>query len=268
MIVVKIGGSEGINLGAVCQDVAELLAAGQRLVLVHGGSYQTNQLAEHLGYPSRFVTSPSGYSSRLTDRATLEIFEMAYCGLVNKSFVEQLQVQGVNAVGLSGLDGRLWQGPRKSMIRVVENGRQRIIRDNYTGRVDQVNVNLLCTLLEQGFLPVICPPALSYENEAINVDGDRAAAATAAALGAEQLLILSNVPGLLTNFPDESSLLPRICAGELEQVSQTFAEGRMRIKLLGAQEALNGGVGRVVLGDARVERPVSRALAGAGTVIA
>ena len=144
----------------------------------------------------------------------------------------------------------------------------RIIRDNYTGRVEQVNVNLLYTLLEQGFLPVICPPALSYENEAINVDGDRAAAATAVALGAEQLLILSNVPGLLTDFPDESSLLPRICADELEEASQTFAEGRMRIKMLGAQEALDGGVGRVVLGDARLERPVSRALAGEGTVIA
>lgn len=267
MIVVKIGGSQGINLEAVCEDVAELLATGQQLILVHGGSYQTNRLADKLGHPSRFVTSPSGYTSRLTDRATLEIFEMAYCGQVNKAIVENLQRLGVDALGLSGLDGRLWQGPRKAMIRVVENGRQRIIRDNLTGRVEQVNTNLLRTLLDQGFLPVISPPAISYENEAINVDGDRAAAATAVAMAAEQLLILSNVPGILTDFPDESSLLPRLRADKIEQVSQTYAQGRMRIKLLGAREALAGGVPRVVLGDARLERPVSLALNDQGTVI-
>jgi acetylglutamate/LysW-gamma-L-alpha-aminoadipate kinase len=175
MIVIKVGGSAGIDYDAVCADIAELVEAGQRLVLVHGGSNLTNQVATALGHPPQFVTSPSGYTSRFTDRAALEIFEMVYCGQVNKNFVERLQRRGVNAIGLSGIDGRLWQGPRKKAIRVVENGRKRIMRNNHTGRVDKVNIKLLNDLLDAGLLPVLTPPAISYDGEAMNVDGDRAA---------------------------------------------------------------------------------------------
>lgn len=267
MIVIKVGGSEGIDYDAVCADVAALVRSGQRLVLVHGGSHLTNEVATALGHPPQFVTSPSGYSSRLTDRRTLEIFEMVYCGQMNKGLVERLQKLGVNAVGLSGIDGRLWQGSRKSVIQVVENGRRRVIRDNYTGKVEQVNAMLLHNLLDAGFVPVLTPPAISYEGEAINVDGDRAAAITAVSLAATDLLILSNVPGVLQNFPDESSLIGQIARSDIDHIAQTYAQGRMRIKLLGAQEALDGGVQRVVLGDARGERPILRAIAGTGTVI-
>jgi len=107
MIVVKVGGSEGIDLRSVCQDVASLVREGRRLILVHGGSHRTNVVAEQLGHPPRFVTSVSGYTSRRTDRQTLKIFEMVYCGEINKGIVEMLQAEGVNAIGLSGLDGRL-----------------------------------------------------------------------------------------------------------------------------------------------------------------
>lgn len=267
LIVVKVGGGEGINLDAVCDDVARLVAAGQRLVLVHGGSHLTNQVATALGHPPQFVTSPSGYTSRLTDRDTMEIFKMVYCGQINKDIVEGLQSRGINALGLSGMDGRLWQGPRKKAIRTVENGRQRLVRNTFTGRVERINVELLRGLLEAGYLPVLTPPAISYDGEAINVDGDRAAAITAMHLNAAQLLILSDVPGVLTDFPDESSLLPSIDPAGIDDVARTYAQGRMRIKLLGAQEALAGGVRRVVLGDARGPQPVTRALAGEGTVI-
>jgi acetylglutamate/LysW-gamma-L-alpha-aminoadipate kinase len=267
MIVIKIGGAEGIDHEAVADDVAALAARGESLVVVHGGSALTNRLSEQLGHPPQFVTSPSGYTSRRTDRRTLEIFEMACCGPVNKGLVEGLQRRGVNALGLSGLDGRLWQGPRKDAIRIIDGrGRQRVLRDDYTGRVEQVNADLLRMLLESGYLPVLGPPALSYEGEAINVDGDRAAAATAVALGAESLVILSNVPGLLEAYPDESSLIAHIPAGQIETFVDV-AEDRMKKKMLGAQEALEGGVGRVIFGDGRVEEPVQRALAGAGTTI-
>ncbi|MFN2167194.1 MAG: [LysW]-aminoadipate kinase, partial [Anaerolineae bacterium] len=143
MIVVKVGGSEGINYQAVCADIASLVEQGRRLVLVHGGSHQTNEIAAALGHPPQFVTSPSGYTSRLTDQRTLEIFKMVYCGLVDEELVERLQRRGINAFGLSGLDGRLWQGPRKKAIKVVEDGRQRIVRDSYTGRVEAVNTTLI-----------------------------------------------------------------------------------------------------------------------------
>src|SRR5690606_34372869 len=160
-------------------DAAWLAKQGRPFVLVHGGSHQTNSVATALGHPPQFITSPSGYTSRLTDRATLEIFEMVSCGAVNKGLVERLQARGVKAIGLSGLDGRLWQGTQKKSIRIVENGRQRLLHGNLTGRVKRVNTDLLQTLLAAGYLPILTPPALSDEGVAINVDGDRAAAATA-----------------------------------------------------------------------------------------
>jgi acetylglutamate/LysW-gamma-L-alpha-aminoadipate kinase len=266
MIVLKVGGSEGINYDFIADDIAELLKSGQSLIVVHGGSALTNKVAEQLGHPPQFVTSVSGFTSRRTDRRTLEIFEMVYCGQVNKSMVEKLQRRGVNAVGLSGLDGRIWEGSRKGAIKIIQNGRKRVIRDDYTGKVEKVNTALLQTLIDAGTLPVLTPPAISYEGEAINVDGDRAAAATAAAFKAEALIILSNVPGLLEKFPDEASLIRHIPTAKLDQF-MSVAEDRMKKKIMGAQEALAQGIGQVVFADGRVERPVRRALAGEGTVI-
>ena len=266
MIVVKVGGSEGIRLPEVCRDVASVVKEGQRLVLVHGGSHRTNVVAKQLGHPPRFVTSVSGYTSRRTDRETLRVFEMVYCGEINKGIVEMLQAEGVNAIGLSGLDGRLLEGRRKAAIKIVENGRRRVLRDDYTATVQKVNVALLGLLLDNGYLPVVTPPAISTENEAINVDGDRAAAMIASALRAEQLIILSNVPGLLRDFPDESTLITHIDPARAQEFME-HAHGRMRIKVLGAIEAIQQGVGRVVFGDGRIQSPLRAALEGQGTVV-
>jgi acetylglutamate/LysW-gamma-L-alpha-aminoadipate kinase len=266
MLVIKIGGGTDIDLDHVVEDLASLAKGGKQFVVVHGGAGTLNQVAEQLGHPPEFVVSPSGYTSRRTDRQTLEIFEMVYCGKVNKGLVERLQQRGVNAVGLSGLDGRIWEGPRKAAIRIVEDGRQRVLRDDYTGKVERVNVELLRALLDADQLPVLCPPAASYDGEAINVDGDRAAAKTAAALGAEVLLILSNVPGLLAEFPNEDTLITHILASQIDDFT-AVAEDRMKKKILGASEALAAGVQRVILGDGRIDHPVERALAGQGTVI-
>ena len=266
MLVLKIGGSTGLDYELIADDIAALLAQGEEMVVIHGGSALTNEVATALGHPPKFVTSVSGFTSRRTDRRTLEIFEMVYCGQMNKSIVEMLQRRGVNAVGLSGIDGRLWEGKRKGVIKVVENGRRRVIRDDYTGRVEKVNAPLLRGLLDGGYLPVICPPAISYDGEAINVDGDRGAAATAIALQADTLLILSNVPGLLENFPDEASLIRHIPAEKLDAF-MTVAQDRMKKKVMGAQEALAGGLKRIIFADGRVEQPVQKGLAGEGTVI-
>lgn len=267
VIVVKVGGGEGVDLDTVCADVAALVAEGQPVVLVHGGSHLTNVLSEKLGVPPRFVTSVSGHTSRYTDQATLDVFTMAYAGQVNKRIVERLQKLGCNALGLSGADGRLWTGPRKDAIKIIDDeGRRRMLRDDHTGRVDHVNADLLKTLLTAGYTPVLTPPALSDQGELINVDGDRAAAATAAALGADTLVILSNVPGLLKTFPDPTSLVERIPKAQVEDF-MVYAQGRFKKKVLGAAEALDQGVNRIVLADSRVEQPIRRALAGQGTVI-
>jgi [amino group carrier protein]-L-2-aminoadipate 6-kinase len=264
--VVKLGGTEGVDFSAICKDAAALLAGGQRLVLVHGGSSEANQLGEAVGYPPRFITSPSGYSSRYTDRRTLEIFAMAVNGKVNTLLVEQLQMLGVNALGLSGLDGRLMAATRKDTIQSVENGKRKIIRDDYTGKIETINAGLLTTLLEGGYLPVIAPMAVSAVGEALNVDADRAAAMVAAALKAETLVLLTAVPGLMRSFPDESTLIPSLSQQKLEE-ALTFAEGRMKKKVLGAQEALQGGVGRIIIADGRIENPITNALSGKGTII-
>ena len=267
MIVVKAGGSAGLDMEAIYADAASLVKSGEQIVLVHGGSHETNIISEKLGYPPRFVTSVSGHVSRYTDRETLEIFSMVVAGRVNKRLVECLQKQGINAVGLSGLDGRLLEAQRKASLRVVEDGKTVVLRGDYSGKIERVNASLLRMLLESGYVPVVAPLAISYEGDALNVDGDRAAAAIASALGADVLVILSNVPGLLRDFPDESSLVSHIPLDRADFYMERFAQGRMKKKVLGAVEALKQGVGRVIITDGRVEQPISRAMAGRGTVI-
>jgi len=265
-IVIKLGGTEGVDFSAICQDAVKVVHQNQRLILVHGGSAEANALGEAVGYPPRFVTSPSGFTSRYTDRKTLEIFSMAVNGKINTFLVEQLQMLGVNALGLSGLDGRVMIAKRKAAIRIIENGKRKMLRDDYTGKIRQVNIDLLTMLLQAGYTPVIAPLAVSEDGEALNVDADRAAAMIAAALNAEILILLTAVPGLMRNFPDDSSLIQSLSRTELDSALD-FAQGRMKKKILGAGEALQGGVGQVIIADGRVENAISKALEGNGTVI-
>jgi acetylglutamate/LysW-gamma-L-alpha-aminoadipate kinase len=266
VIVVKLGGTEGVDFSAICNDAVELQKQDCKLVFVHGGSAEANALGESLGMPPRMITSPSGYTSRYTDRKTLEIFLMAVNGKVNSLLTEQLQMLGVNAFGLCGLDGKLIQATRKDSIQSIENGKRKIIRDDYTGKIETVNSGLLLMLLQAGYLPVIAPVAVSEKGEALNVDADRAAAMVASALKAETLLLLTAVPGLMKNFPDESTLIRQLPQSQLSVASEA-AQGRMKKKILGAEEALKGGVRRVVISDGRIQNPISHALEGNGTVI-
>ena len=266
IIVVKLGGTEGVDFSAICADAVEILKQGQKLVLVHGGSAEANALGEAVGIPPKFITSPSGYTSRYTDRKTLEIFLMAVNGKVNTLLVEQFQRLGVNAFGLSGLDGRLMQAERKDSIQSIENGKRKIIRDDYTGKIEHVNSALLYMLLEAGCLPVIAPVAASMQGEALNVDADRAAAMVAAALKAETLILLTAVPGLMKNFPDESTLIKQLPQSQLPAALEA-AQGRMKKKVLGAEEALKLGVGKVIIADGRIQAPITNAMNGNGTVI-
>jgi acetylglutamate/LysW-gamma-L-alpha-aminoadipate kinase len=264
--VIKLGGTQGVDFSAICKDAAELLKQGKSLVFVHGGSAEANTLGEALGLPPKMITSPSGFTSRYTDRQTLEVFLMAVNGKVNSLLTEQLQRLGVNAFGLCGMDGRLIQATRKETVQSVENGKRKIIRDDYTGKIDRINDKLLNMLINAGYLPVIAPVAIGNQGEALNVDADRAAAMVATALMADTLIFLTAVPGLMKYFPDEATLIHKLPRGQL---AKTFdiAQGRMKKKMLGAEEALNGGVKRVVIGDGRIQNPISHSLAGNGTVI-
>lgn len=265
-IVVKLGGTEGVDFSAICEDIVELIHIGHNIILVHGGSAEANALGEALGIPPRFVTSPSGYTSRYTNRETLEIFSMAVNGKINTLLVEQLHMMGINAFGLSGLDGRVIQAKRKSTIRIIENSKRKILRDDYTGKIEKVNTDVLAFLMENRHLPVIAPIAVSENGEALNVDADRAAAMVAAALRADTLLLLTAVPGLLKDFPDENSLIKTLSRNQLDSAFE-YAQGRMKKKILGSKEAIQGGVKQVIIADGRIEKPISNALAGNATYI-
>ena len=263
--VVKIGGADGNPLEPLCADLARAQAAGRRVVLVHGGSGETARLAAALGVEQEELVSPSGHVSRRTDRATLEVFAQA-TALVNRRLVELLGGLGVHATGISGLDGRTVQAKRKEAVRAVRDGRTLVVRDQWTGRPTGSDPMVLRVLLAAGTLPVVAPLGAGEQGEMLNVDGDRAAACIAAARAASRLTILSNVPGLLRTFPDEGSLVTRLGVNELDGFPPVSL-GRMAKKLMAAREALDGGVGEVVIGDARRAQPLADAWSGRGTVI-
>lgn len=263
MLVCKVGGANGNDVDNVLID----LAPRREYVLVHGGSNEVDQLAEALGRPPKYLTSPSGVVSRYTDAATMEVFLMALAGKMNTQIVARLQSLGARAIGLSGADGGLLRGRRKEAVRAVDGGRVLLVKDDHSGTIDEVNAELLNVLLASHYVPVVCPPAVTAMGELINADADRVAAKVAVALQAEQLLLFTNVPGLLREPGDPSSLIPRVPRDDLDRV-MNFAYGRMKKKLVAAKEALEGGVPRVVIATSRAEDPVERALSGLGTVIA
>ena len=265
MLLIKAGGGKSIHWDGLSGDIAELLPV-EKIILVHGASVQRDELSARLSIPVKKVVSPSGVESVYTDNEALEVFLMAYAGLVNKQVVARFQRHGINAVGLCGVDGRLWQARAKKEMLVQEGGKTKLIRDNLTGRVENVNTELLRLLLDHNYLPVVCAPAISEENEIVNTDNDTAAAVMAAQLGIKKMVYLFEAPGLLRDLNDQDSLIPHIGRFEIESFL-VFARGRMTKKILGVKKALEAGVETVYFGDGRVEHPVKNALAGKGTVI-
>lgn len=261
-IVVKVGGAAGNSVSGVLADLADR----RDWVLVHGGSEEVDRLGAALGRPAEYFTSPSGVVSRRSDAAHLEVVVLALAGQVQTRIVAELGRLGVRAVGLSGVDDRLLGATRREGARAVVNGRTVRLTDDLSGAVTSVRAGLLRMLLDAGISPVVGPPAVTGAGEVVNVDADRAAARVAAALGAEALLLLTNVPGLLRDVRDPSSRIPRVTRSGLEE-ALSFAQGRMRKKLVAAREALDGGVPRVVIAPSSGPSPVERALSGQGTVI-
>jgi acetylglutamate/LysW-gamma-L-alpha-aminoadipate kinase len=267
LFVIKIGGGAAIGEEEFARFAADLAALHLPVVLVHGGNAEFSALSTKLGMPPRIITNEKGRVSRYTDRDTIDAMLMAYAGKVNKTLVAKLQQTGVNAVGLSAIDGRIATGRRKPVMRGTEDGKPKVLRDDHAGSIEHIDITLVNLLLRAGYMPVLTPPALALEEgRAINVDGDKLALELATALGAEGLLFFSDTPGLLLDRDDESSLIREIDASKPEQ-ALSVAKGRMVVKVESALGAIERGVGRVVFSDARVEHPVKRALAGEGTVV-
>jgi acetylglutamate/LysW-gamma-L-alpha-aminoadipate kinase len=263
--VVKIGGARAVNPEGALADVASLVAAGEDVVVVHGGSTKVDETLERMGIEPTYVDTPEGVTGRFTDAETMEVFTMAMSG-INTDLVAGLRAQGVDALGLSGVDGGLLTGARKSAVRVIEDGKKKIKRGEHSGRIDAVDTALLDLLLSNGYTPVTGPPMLGDDGTPVNTDADRAAAAVAGALDAT-LVLLTDVEGVYADPDDAATLISRVETAEEWAALEAAAEGFMSKKVMAAEEALDDGAGEVIVASANADRPVTSALDGGGTHI-
>jgi acetylglutamate/LysW-gamma-L-alpha-aminoadipate kinase len=262
MILVKIGGGESINLEAV---VADLGRQDSAFIIVHGANVLRDQISAKLGLEKTILTSASGYSSVFSDQDAIDVILMSYAGLRNKRIVELCQRNNINAVGLTGLDGRLVQGERNKGIRVRENGKTLIKRD-LSGKPRAINTGLLRLLLDNGYCPVLTIPIVDEKGFAINSENDDIIVKIAAALEIDTVIQLIEAPGFLDNPDDESSLVERMTTAELN-AREAVVEGRIKRKLLALTRLCANGKTRVIISDGRIEHPVEDALNGGGTHI-
>jgi len=257
-IVVKVGGSlmkDGVP-SALLSDLVALSPSNQ-VVLVHGGGDVVTEMATKLGKEQRFVLSPAGIRSRYTDKETAEIYQMVMSGLLGKRLVLALEKSGIRGVSLSGADGALLQGKRKTKLVIVdERGRKVAIDGGYTGKIDTVNTSLVELLLSEGYLPVVSPVAMSEEGEPLNVDGDRAAASLGAGLKADAVVFATNVAGLMLGGKLVAQLRSAEALANLPQIG--FG---MQKKVMAAAEAVARGAKLAIICSGTRESPLTKALA-------
>lgn len=262
MLIVKIGGGEALNLPGIIGDLAEL---DEPMVVIHGANALRDRIAEKMGHEKRVLTSVSGYSSVFSDENALDAILMAYSGLRNKRIVELCQQRGINAVGLTGLDGRVIQGRRNKGIRVREGGRNLVKRD-LSGKPREINAAFLSLLLDNGYTPVLTIPILDENSVAINSENDDIVCCLQEALSAHTVIQLIEAPGFMDDIEDASTLRAALSRAEVAAM-EAGTEGRIKRKMHALNKLARGGVDKVIICDGRVEHPVRDALAGAGTWI-
>jgi [amino group carrier protein]-L-2-aminoadipate 6-kinase len=256
MIVIKIGGSivQGLH-SSVLDDFLELTKK-EKVVVVHGGGNDVTSVANSMGKEQKFIVSPEGKRSRYTDRDTSIIYTMVMSGKINKNITALLSSKGLLSVGITGIDGETIIAERKKKLIILnEKGRKMVIDGGYTGKVSKVNPKLINILLENGYIPVISPVALSAEYEFLNIDGDRAAANIAGALKSDAIIFITNVNGLILEekvvshltYEEANNLLPKIGPG-------------MEKKILASTEALTLGVKESIIASGAVKNPILSAL--------
>lgn len=265
LVVMKAGGDLLVN-GFPPALAAEIkaLSAEHSFVMVHGGGDIVSDISTRLGHPPRFVMSPRGFRSRYTDKETAEIFTMVMAGKINKEIISALQKAGVQAVGLSGLDGGAVRASRKEQIIALnEQGKKILMDGGYTGQIENVNDGFLRLLVDNGYMPVISAVAMGAEAEPLNVDGDRMAANVASALKADRLILLTDVDGIMM----EGKCVERLSSFEAKELQDRIGSG-MSTKVYAAQEAVKGGVSEVIIASGFKERAIQAALNhDGGTVI-
>jgi acetylglutamate/LysW-gamma-L-alpha-aminoadipate kinase len=262
MLIVKIGGGKEINLKGIISDLATL---NEKFIIVHGANFLRDELAKKLNIQKKVVTSISGYDSVLSNEDTIDLMMMSYAGLRNKRIVELCQQNGINAVGLSGLDGKVIQGKRNAGIKIRENGKTLLVRD-YSGKPKSVNKDLLNLLLDNGYIPVLSVPLIDENNFAINSENDDIVALLLQEFNAEKIISLIEESGFLLDKNDPNSLVSKLTRAELEEMEQKV-EGRMKRKILALKKLFASVNSTVILSDGRTEHPIIDALNGKGTII-
>ena len=257
VVVVKYGGNAMVNeqlKQQVMEDVVLLWLIGVKVVLVHGGGPEISQTMKALGKEAVFVDG-----LRVTDRETVDIVQMVLAGKINKTLVNLLEMKGGQAMGISGMDGRLIEAEIKDE------------RLGYVGEITNINIQPVNDLLEKGYIPVISTLGCDREGNAYNINGDTAAARVAGALEAERLIMLSDIPGLLRDKDDPTTLIPELSVMEAARLRQEgVISGGMIPKMECCVEAIRRGVKKVIIMDGRVPHSILMELLtdeGAGTMI-
>ena len=257
VVVVKYGGNAMVNeqlKQQVMEDVVLLWLIGVKVVLVHGGGPEISQTMKALGKEAVFVDG-----LRVTDRETVDIVQMVLAGKINKTLVNLLEMKGGQAMGISGMDGRLIEAEIKDE------------RLGYVGEITHINIKPVTDLLEKGYIPVISTLGCDREGNAYNINGDTAAARVAGALTAERLIMLSDIPGLLRDKDDPATLIPELSVAEAGQLRREgVISGGMIPKMECCVEAIRRGVKKVIIMDGRVPHSILMELLtdeGAGTMV-
>jgi len=256
MIVIKIGGSVVDGLHESTMPDLKDVVSRDKIIIVHGGGKEVTSIAEKLGKEQKFVVSPGGIRSRYTDKETAEIYTMVMSGKINKEIVVMLQKNGINAIGLSGIDGAIIRAERKKKLVIIdERGRKVVIDGGYTGKINAVNSSLLNAVTDNGYVPVVSPVALSEEFDLLNVDGDRAAAYVAGSVKADRVIFMTNVNGLIM----DNKLVTRLTVSEAKKILPKIGFG-MEKKVLACTEAVSMGVKEAIIASGQVSNPISSAL--------
>ena len=246
IMVIKFGGNAMVDealLQAFAEDVVYLRHTGIRPVVVHGGGPQINAMLARLGIESEFK---GGY--RVTTPETMEVVRMVLTGKVNPELVDEINAHGPLAAGTTGEDAGLFIGRRRPPLEV--DGEQ--VDLGLVGDVVGVRVEPVLALLEAGLIPVVSSiaPDMDRPGDSLNINADAAASALATALGAEKLVILTDVAGLYANWPDRESLVSSVTASELQTLLPSLESG-MIPKMRACLDAVEGGVSKAAIIDGR-----------------
>lgn len=249
-VVIKYGGNAMINAELkqkVIEDIILMKFTGMKPVIVHGGGPEITAMLKQVGKQSEFVSG-----LRVTDRETMEIAEMVLVGKLNTEIVSILNRNGVKAVGLNGKDANLTIA-RKHLATVYEGTQVKEVDIGYVGDVIKINPEIILTLLAQDYIPVIAPTGVGENGESFNINADYVAGEIAAALGAEKLLLLTDVEGIYRDYKDKSSFISTLTFAEATgMIAKGSIEGGMVPKVEACVRALAGGAGKTHIIDGRL----------------